>query len=150
MKWRALFMALMLNIAGPAVAERSAPSANLTEADAAAIRQMINDQINAFGRDDADGAFALASPDIQKKFGTAERYMEMVRSGYGPVYRPQRYEFRDLALTPWGIGQLMTVFGPDGQEVMAVYLMERQGDGTWRSDGCLLISPDDEENIPQA
>jgi len=28
--------------------------------------------------------------------------------------------------------------GPDGEEVVARYTMERQPDGSWRIDGCIL------------
>jgi hypothetical protein len=33
--------------------------------------------------------------------------------------------------------------GPDGKPVMALYAMERQPDGSWRIDGCMLGKADD-------
>ena len=40
-----------------------------------------------------------------------------------------------LALLACGVSLLV---GPDGVPIMAQYVMERQPDGSWRIDGCLL------------
>lgn len=125
----------LLAIAGPASAEEGAP---LAAADAAAIRQVIESQISAFRRDDSNGAFAYASPLIQGRFQTPENFMAMVRTAYPQVYRPQEVEFQTLADSAQGPIQEVIVVGPDGIPVMALYVMERQADGSWRINGCYL------------
>ena len=63
------------------------------EADAAAIRQVVEAQLAAFQRDDGVAAFGYASPSIQEQFNNPDVFMEMVRTGYAPVYRPREVEF---------------------------------------------------------
>ena len=105
--------------AGPARAAES-----LGEGDRAAIRQVVEDQLDAFRRDDGAAAFGFASPFIQEKFGTPDNFMTMVRSGYGAVYRPRRVEFREIADDPdLGIVQKVLLVGPDGRPVLAIYQM---------------------------
>jgi hypothetical protein len=113
------------------------------EADQAAIRAVISDQLAAFQRDDGPGAFAFASPFIQQKFGTPEIFLQMVRTGYPPVYRPREVQFRDLAWQDGRLYQKVFLVGPDGEPVLALYEMQRQPDGSWRINGCILTkSPD--------
>jgi Domain of unknown function (DUF4864) len=131
----------VLAIAGPAGAEDGAP---LAPADAAAIRQVIEEQIQAFKRDDGSSAFAYASPMIQGKFQTPENFMAMVRTAYPQVYRPRTVEFQDLADSAQGPIQEVIVVGPDGVPVMALYIMEREADGSWRINGCYLTRISDQ------
>ena len=112
-------------------------------ADAAAIRPVIEPQIDAFRRDDGVAAFGYASPAIQQKFGNPASFMNMVRSGYPQVYRPRQFEFQSLSVEETGPVQEVLVVGPDGVPVMAVYLMQRQPDGSWRIDGCSLTQVPD-------
>jgi len=124
----------------PALAQQTGP---VGATDAAAIRKVIEDQIAAFKRDDGAAAFGFASPGIREMFGNPEQFMNMVRSGYQPVYRPRRFEFgaiEDLKDAP---AQHVWVVGPDGEDVEAIYYMERQPDGSWRIDGCELRKAND-------
>jgi hypothetical protein len=141
---RAIFSVLLLVALGLGVAraeEGGAPS----EADAAAIRGVIEAQMQAFGRDDGAAAFAFASPGIQAMFGDAERFMDMVRSGYQPVYRPRSHCFGTLRSEGRRIVQDVDVLGPDGRRVRAHYFMQRETDGAWRIDGCVLEALSDTE-----
>lgn len=114
----------------------------LAPSEAQAIRELIDDQIGAFRRDDAAGAWKAVAPGLRKRFGTADRFLEMVREQYAPVYRPQGYVFRDVVRVGEDYGQWMDVTGPHGERVRALYLLERQPDGTWRTSGCLLFEPE--------
>src|SRR5512139_1190558 len=92
-------------------------AADVSAADAAAVRALIESQLAAFAADDAGKAFAFASPAIQSMFGTAERFLAMVRQSYPVVYRPasvgflqpqwvdgkliQRVQMVDAAGAPW-------------------------------------------------
>lgn len=125
---------------GPAAAQ--APAQDVREGDRASIRTVIGDQIAAFRRDDAVAAYAFASPNIQRQFGTPDIFLEMVRRGYAPVYRPQSLAFGDLVRIDASLIQLVEIVGPDGASVIAAYEMEQQGDGTWRINGCALLQMD--------
>ncbi len=117
--------------------------ASVSDADQGAIRAVIKDQLAAFQRDDAIAAFAYASPDIQSRFGTPEAFMRMVRTGYRPVYRPREVEFRDILTFEETPIQRVYVVGPNGEPVVALYVMQRQNDGAWKVDGCYLVRADD-------
>jgi len=110
----------------------------LAPADAVAIREVIQNQIEAFRRDDGATAFGYASPMIQEKFGDPGNFMNMVRSGYPQVYRPKTVEFEELSVEEVGPVQNVLVVGPDGVPVLAIYLMQRQPDGSWRINGVYL------------
>jgi uncharacterized protein DUF4864 len=110
----------------------------LAPSDASAIREVIQSQIDAFRHDDGATAFGYASPMIQEKFGDPGSFMAMVRSGYPQVYRPRTVEFEELSVEDLGPVQNVLVVGPDGIPVMAIYLMQRQPDGSWRINGVYL------------
>jgi Domain of unknown function (DUF4864) len=119
-----------------AAAQTSRPAA---PADGAAIRDVISRQVAAFRRDDAESAFALASPRVRQQFGVASNFIVMVREGYAAVYRPRDFVFGGLTVEGEEAVQEVHVTGPDGTPVTAVYLMQRQPDGAWRIDGCVLL-----------
>jgi Domain of unknown function (DUF4864) len=112
----------------------------IAPSDQSAIRSVIEGQIAAFRRDDGVAAFSFASPAIRGIFGTPGQFMEMVRSGYQPVYRPRSIAFQELDATPSGWIQPVVVVGPDGRSYLALYSMQRQEDGSWRINGCHLVT----------
>ena len=136
----AAFSLILLLMAGATAAQ----GADFTRGEAREIRAVIEGQLAAFQRDDGPAAFAFASPGIQSKFHDADTFMDMVRTGYLPVYRPQEIEFRGLELHEGTPIQEVLVVGPDGQPVMALYFMERQLDGSWRISACVLVKAPDE------
>ncbi len=108
-------------------------------ADRAAIQQVIQTQLEAFRRDDGPGAFAEASPGIQAQFGgDPAAFMDMVRRGYQPVYRPQTTAFGPVVGRDGHVVQTLDITGPDGGGHQALYFMEHETDGTWRISGCVL------------
>ena len=130
-------LAMLAGITAGAAAQQ----ADVTAADRAEFERLIAAQIAAFQRDDEAQAFAYASPGIQATFGTPRVFMQMVREGYQPVYRPREVRFGAVTVRPWGPEQRIFVIGPDGHPYVAVYPMERQPDGSWRINGCYLETP---------
>jgi hypothetical protein len=137
---RSLLIAVML-LAGAALARADEPVA---PADAAAIRQVIQGQMNAFKVDDWNAAFAFAAPSIQTKFQSPQIFSQMVTQAYQPVYRPRGVEFREVKASEFGPTQEVFVVGPDGLSYLAYYTMEKQPDGSWRISGCYLVRAEDE------
>ena len=124
----------------------AAPAAALAEprvnaADLSEIRAVIERQIEAFRRDDARGAFALASPGVQQAFGTPERFLDTVRSSYRAVYRPAAVSFREPVLIGEDVVQQVQLTDRSGAVWLAYYAMQRQRDGSWRTSGCHLAPP---------
>jgi hypothetical protein len=116
-----------------------AAAAAQTPEDRAAIRSVIERQLDAFAHDDGEAAFGFASPAIRGMFGSAEIFMAMVREGYRPVYRPRSVSFNQLVEANGALVQLVDLVGPDGVPVTAAYEMLLLPDGTWRINGCTLL-----------
>jgi hypothetical protein len=109
-----------------------------SEADWESIRAVITSQLDAFQRDDADAAFSFASPGIQKQFHTPGEFMNMVRTGYGAVYRPGTVRFLEHFVLSEQPVQPLEIVTPDDLVLIAFYIMERQPDGNWKIAGCAL------------
>ena len=135
-------LGLLLGLAVPALAQ----DLDLSPADRTAIRDIIQSQVEAFRRDDGDAAFGYASPTIRSMFGSPEIFMDMVRQGYQPVYRPREFDFGEIVTLDGQVTQKVHVVGPDGRPVTAFYPMTQLPDGTWRIDGCYL-EPTDENSV---
>lgn len=137
---RPLFVALLLFAALSAVSITAAKgqTTDLPGADGNAIVAVIQKQLAALQADQAAKAFSFASPGIQSMFGTPDRFMQMVRSGYAAVYRPREVQFLDLVIDQGRLAQRVLFVGPDGVPVLAYYYMERQPDGSWRISGVTL------------
>ena len=133
---RAFLLAAALALAPAAAAEPRISAEDLSE-----IRAVIHRQIEAFRRDDARGAFALASPGVQKAFGTPERFLDAVRNSYRAVYRPASVSFLELMLIDGGVVQPVELVDRAGARWVAYYGMQRQADGNWRTSGCHLAQP---------
>jgi len=139
-------LALALGLAfGPALGQAAAQDLSLSDSDRAAIRDIIGQQVEAFRRDDGDAAFGLASPTIQHMFGSSGIFMDMVRQGYQPVYRPRVFDFGEIVELNGQPTQKVHVVGPDGRPVTAIYPMRQLPDGTWRIDGCFLQAPEEHQ-----
>ncbi len=129
---------LMLAVLATATGARADDAAPLTAADRDAIRAVIEAQIAAFRADDGVAAFSFASPSIQRQFGDPANFLSMVKTGYLPVYRPREVQFRALIEDRSEPVQPVLLVGPELDVVTAYYVMQRQADGLWRIDGCVL------------
>jgi hypothetical protein len=116
----------------------------LSADDRGAIRAVIEDQLAAFQADDGATAFGFASPAIQRQFGTPADFLAMVRTAYRPVHRPREVQFRDLVKDAGEPVQLVLLVGPEFEVVTAYYAMQRQADGSWRINGCVLQAAPDQ------
>ena len=127
-------------LAWPILAVASSDSP-VTGADVIEIRTVIHRQIDAFRRDDAREAFALVSPGVQEAFGTPERFLDAVRVSYRAVYRPASVSFLELVVMGGDVVQQVQVTDHEGGVWVAYYAMQRQKDGSWRTNGCHLVQP---------
>jgi hypothetical protein len=110
----------------------------VTAADTRAVREIIEAQLDAFQRDDAQRAFSYAAPGIREQFGSAENFMQMVQTSYAVVYRPRTVKFEAFEAVDDEVLQPVRLTDVDGQAWLALYSMERQPDGNWRISGCRL------------
>jgi hypothetical protein len=133
---RIAMLALAAVVSLPALANGRVTGSDLLE-----IRAVINRQLDAFRRDDASGAFALTSPGVQQAFGTPQRFLEVVRMAYRAVYRPARVSVLDPMVLSGDVVQQVQITDRAGGVWLAYYSMQRQDDGSWRTNGCHLVQP---------
>ena len=116
----------------------------LSAEDKAAFQSVITGQIDAFRAEDGARAYSYAAPMIRQIFPNPDLFMNMVRQGYQPVYRPQSFKFGEAGFSASGRPvQRVTVVGPDGLTYEAIYTMERQPDGSWLINGCAIVRAPD-------
>jgi hypothetical protein len=112
----------------------------LSAEDQAAFQSIITGQIEAFRAENGAKAYSYAAPMIRQIFPSPEQFMNMVRQGYQPVYRPQSFQFGEAGFSASGRPiQRVKVVGPDGITYEAIYTMERQPDGSWAINGCAIV-----------
>ena len=108
-----------------------------------AARAVIERQLDAFARDDAGAAFALAAPRIQEMFGDTDSFMAMVKRGYAPVYRHRSIEFGEFTAEGDEAQQVVTIVDVSNAVWKALYKLGRQADGTWLVTGCVLTKAEE-------
>ncbi len=129
---RGLALAIILVLASGSFA------AQADDTQDSAIQAVIESQLEAFQRDDGLTAFSFATPIIQQKFGDSERFMQMVRQGYDPVYRPASREYGETRYNANRAVQKVVFIDRNGKSWLALYFMEQQEDGRWRIGGVRL------------
>jgi len=122
----------------PAVA--LAQDESVAQADAQAIRAVIEAQLAAFAADDANTAFSFATAEIQKTFGSPENFMDMVRTSYPVVYHPAGVVFLEPVQIEAEVAQAVQMVDDSDRVWVALYRMQRQPDNSWRIGGCVLKS----------
>jgi len=123
-----LFVAILLGSLAPAAAD-----------DVATAQGVIRAQEQAFGRDDAAGAYSYAAPAIRQIFPQADIFMSMVQSQYAPVYRHRSFEFGEVQSAGDRIAQRVHIVDANGEAWEALYTLERQADGSLKITGCSLL-----------
>ncbi|MBV6633900.1 MAG: DUF4864 domain-containing protein [Alphaproteobacteria bacterium] len=123
----------------PSSAQGALP-APATQEDLGAIETVINSQLEAFALDDAETAFAFASPGIQRRFGSANLFIRMVKSSYAPLISPSQVFFGEAqpSNNRDAIVQRVTFQDDNGLLVEALYRMVQIDGGEWRIAGCVL------------
>ncbi|WP_417774274.1 DUF4864 domain-containing protein [Stappia sp.] len=108
--------------------------------DGTVLRGLVEGQIAAFRAGDAERAYGFAAPDIRRLFPTPDRFIDMVKRGYPPVYQPGSVSFGRLRQNADGPVQEVYLTGADGKEWLALYSFEQQADGSWKISGCVLTT----------
>jgi hypothetical protein len=111
----------------------------ITDSDRLTIRAVISSQLEAFQKDDAEGAFSFASLEIQAQFGTPANFLRMVKAAYQPVYRPRSVMFENITTIEGFPAQQVLLLNRDGNLIRALYLMKKQSQGKWKITGCYLV-----------
>jgi len=114
-------------------------TASAEESTAARSRAIIERQFDAFARDDAEAAYALADPTIKQMFVDADHFLAMVREDYPPVYRHRSVEFGDFAELGDDASLAATLIDNDDVVWTALYSLRKEANGDWLISGCVLV-----------
>lgn len=110
----------------------------LAAAEADAVRQVVVAQLRAFAEDDADSAFATATPGVREAIGNPLRFLAMVRGAYPMVYRPAAVAFLKPEEESGIVLQMVQITDSDDKSWIALFALERQPDSSWRISGCAV------------
>lgn len=131
----AFLVALAFAAASASMHARATP---LNESEADAVRQVVVAQLKAFADDDADSAFATATPGVREAIGNPLRFLAMVRGAYPMVYRPATFAFLKPEEDDGIVLQMVTITDDDDKSWIALFALERQPDSSWRISGCAV------------
>lgn len=102
------------------------------------ITEVIRKQIDAFLKDDFDGAFSYASPNIRGLFGTSANFGRMVKQGYPMVWRPADVTFGEAKTAGPNVFQRVVIRDVEGAVHVLEYEMIPAAD-TWKINGVRLV-----------
>lgn len=134
--WARLLLLALLVAPGAAAAPSDAPT--LQRAEWKAIEQAIGGQRAALKAGDGAKALTFATPAMRDQFGSADRFMRMVRDGYAPLLAARDTKFLEGAVIEGAVIQPLRLILPDNTVLVAIYQMEKQKDGRWKIAGCIL------------
>ena len=112
------------------------------DADEAAIRTVIESQLDAFNARDVDEAWSYASPAIQGMFGNPANFGMMVENGYPMVWTNTGAEFGELREVGGRLYQRVIVEDAAGGQHLLEYQMIETGAG-WQINGVMVLPPEE-------
>jgi hypothetical protein len=115
-----------------------ARAGTLAELDATAVQGVILAQLAAFADDDAEGAFATATPAVRDAVGTPWRFLALVRGAYPMVYRAASVTFHKPDAEGKTVVQTVEIKDGEDKSWLGVFVLEKQQDSTWRISGCAV------------
>jgi Domain of unknown function (DUF4864) len=141
-EWMNRWFARWLLSLGMVFAATAGAAAELPEAQAKAVRAVIEAQLEAFAADDAERAFSFAAPSIHQMFETAPQFMAMVQGRYSMLVKPESVVFLLPASVRGFVIQEVLLRDSEGRLWRAAYRLEPIADGAWRINAC-VVAPDD-------
>ncbi len=103
------------------------------------VRSVIDGQIQAFRSGDHEAAFSYAAPGIRHIFGSTERFIGMVKNGYGAIYGARNWSYGRGEASGNVLLQEVMITGPNGRDWIALYTLRKQPDGSWRIAGVQIV-----------
>ena len=115
-------------------------SARSLASDREAIHVVISAQLAAFRANDAELAYNLTTPAMQRNFADPGVFVETMRLVYPAVYRARAFHFDALKIRGNSATQSVVLLGEGEYALVAVYTLERQSDGRWLISACDLYA----------
>jgi hypothetical protein len=140
-----LFMRIF-TLVGMALAAASmqmkARADTLTGPDVQLVQAVVSAQLKAFSNEDAEAAFAAATPEVRKSIGDPSRFLDLVRGNYPMVYHPAGFAFLAPQVEHDQVLQAVALRDADDKTWIALFTLERQPDHSWRIGACIVAEND--------
>lgn len=111
-----------------------------------AIRRVIEQQLDAIRKDDAERALSFASPTIRTAFRDATTFMALLAKEYAPIIRWDKATFLDLRNKDDHYVQRVKLIDKKGKAAVANYALIKADTGEWVVAG-VAIEDSDTANI---
>lgn len=138
MKRLLLTASLLVSLTAPWSNNAAAMDA-LTTADAIAIREVVQLQLDALANDDAASAFELATTEKRMLIGSADNFLQLIKEQYNPIYRHQRVIFSRPEVVNGNAIQVVRVTDSASRVWLAIFWMQQEEGSGWKIDGCQLL-----------
>ncbi|WP_169570022.1 DUF4864 domain-containing protein [Sneathiella limimaris] len=102
------------------------------------FEQIIDSQIEAFQSGRNERAYSFAAPVIRLQYETSDKFVDMVREYYSPVFNPAWYQFDEFQEIRGRPLQAVLIQGPEGKIWKAIYQFENVS-GEWKISGVRLF-----------
>jgi len=112
---------------------------DITTADAIAINEVVQSQLDALSNDDAARAFELATPEKRMLIGSPDNFLRLIKDEFNPIYRYQRVIFSRPEVINGDAIQVVRVTDGYSRVWLAVFWMRQGDDSSWKIDGCQLL-----------
>ncbi|MGE5649018.1 DUF4864 domain-containing protein [Noviherbaspirillum sp. UKPF54] len=111
----------------------------ITTADAIAIHEAVQSQLDALAKDDAASAFEQATPEKRMLIGSPDNFLRLMKEQYNPIYRHQRVIFSHPEVVDGDAIQVVRVTDSESRVWLAIFWMQQEEDSSWKIDGCQLV-----------
>ncbi|PSB11703.1 hypothetical protein C7B62_04735 [Pleurocapsa sp. CCALA 161] len=106
----------------------------ISEHDKMLIRQLIENQLQAFQANDLATALSLTSPKIQHEF-TPPEFSQIISDKYGALLKPRSVMFRGFTLVNNFPALIAMIMDREGNLVKVIFIVQHQQDYSWRVHG---------------
>lgn len=114
------------------------PALQAVQATSTAVRSVIERQIDAVRKQDANSAFAVVAPKLKQQFANGKTYLNVIKAQFPAIADARLVAFGDLRETSFGTAQLVTISDARGEPWVAFFLMD-QDKGEWRIGNVVMI-----------
>jgi len=103
-----------------------------------ALQQVVQQQLQALAHENAGAAFALADTDLRTQFGSAEAFLETVRTDYPMLMHPASVLFLKPETDGSIAMQKVRLTDEEGASWSLTYLLNREQGDQWKIAGCVV------------
>ena len=110
-------------------------NAKVGQVETQATQSVVSDQLKAFQVGDHQRAYSHAAPNIRNYFSTVDRFVGMVKNGYGAIFQSDSFIMGRNTFISGEIYQEVIITDTSGKQWQAVYTLKQQDDGSWKITG---------------